>query len=227
MILRSNVVLAIAACLSLASCIQYVKGDLPEPPELAPPPATSTKLSATYELSLGQLHVPEQGEPEEFARLQRGEFPPFEPGIEDAPSWLVGACREALRDTLARSGRFSTIEESVERGDVHFRITTAGHGSSFLHMSPAVWSLFAIVLPTWAAEDRIVHVEVLQNQREPWSYDLNTTVMTWGWTPLMLAAPFQEKPPKRNVRIFRAAFGEMLQRMQANGAFAESARPTN
>jgi hypothetical protein len=212
--------LALVLCLALASCIQCVKGDLPSPPALAPPPAGFTKLAATYELSLNQIKVPDQGEPEEFMRMKRGEFPPFQPGTNGVGPWMIEACTKALKDTLASSGYFSTIEESVERGDVHFKITTVDHGASFLAMSPGVWGFFAFVLPAWASDERLIHVEVLQNEHEPGSYDMAATIMTWGWLPLILAAPFQENADDRNARIFHSAFGEVLVRMQAAGAFA-------
>jgi hypothetical protein len=216
-------VAALIACCVLTSCIQYVKGDLPSPPELAKPPAGFAKLSATYELSLNQITVPDQGEPEEFVRMERGEFPEFQPGTDGAAPWMIAACKNSLIETLSSSGYFSTIEDSVERGDVHFKITTVDHGSSFLAMTPGVWACFALVLPAWASDERIIHVEVLQNEHEPASYDTKTKIMTLGWTPLMLAAPFQERPDNRNTRIFRAAFRDVLARMNAAGAF--SARP--
>lgn len=211
---------ALMAPLSLASCIQYVKGELPNPPAVTAP-ADATKLSATYELSLNQIPIPDQGQPAEWLQLQQGAFPPFQPGTGGVPSWTVDACRDALRDVLMSSGYFSSVDESVERGDVHFRITTVSHGSSFLAMNPGVWTAFVIVLPAWAKDDRIYHFEVLQNQRDRRSYDEKATVMTLGWTPLMLAAPFSERADSRNARIYRAVFRDVLARMKADGAFGK------
>jgi hypothetical protein len=228
---HSFVRVAIAACTlaaasSLASCIQYVKGELPAAPDVRAP-ADATKLSATYELSLDQIPIPDQGEPTQWIELQHGAFPPFEPGVAGVQPWTVDACRNALREVLMSSGYFSSVDESVERGDVHFKITTAVHSTSFLGMSPGVWTAFVIVLPAWAADERLYHVEVLQNERDRASYDERATVMTLGWTPLMLAAPFGERADSRNARIYHAVFGKVLARMKIDGAFNRpNAAPT-
>lgn len=213
--------IALVAALSLASCIQYVKGELPNPTDVVAP-SDVTRLSATYELSLDQIKVPDQGTPTEWLELEQGAFPAFQPGIEGAQPWTVAACRDALRDVLMSSGYFSSVDESVERGDVHFRITTVSHGSSFLAMNPGVWTAFVIVLPAWAKDDRIYHVEVLQNERGLNSYDVKAAVMTLGWTPLLLAAPFGERADSRNARIYHAVFRDVLARMKADGAFNRS-----
>jgi hypothetical protein len=213
--------LALIACLPLASCIEYVKGDLPSP-EIAPAPPEFKKLSATFELSLDLIPIPEQGDPEEFRQLERGEFPPFQPGCDATRPWIADICRRELRDVLMSSGYFAAVDESVERGDVHFKVTTARHGSSFLSMNPGEWTTFSIVLPAWAADDRIYHVEVLQNEREAKSYDVKATVMTIGWTPLMIAAPFNEHADSRNARIFHAVFRDVVSRMRVDGAFGAS-----
>jgi len=209
---------ALVAALSLTSCIQYVKGELPAAPDVRAP-ADATKLSATYELSLDQIPIADQGQPTQWIELEQGAFPPFQPGTAGVQPWTVDACRAALHDVLTSSGYFSSVDESVERGDVHFKITTAVHSTSFLGMSPGVWTAFVIVLPAWAADERLYHVEVLQNERDRRSYDAKATVMTLGWTPLMLAAPFGERADSRNARIYHAVFGKVLARMKTDGAF--------
>lgn len=220
MIRARMLALGLALCGTLSSCFQYVKGDLPEPPAMPPPSSDFKKLSATYELSLYQIQVPDQGEPEEFARMEKGEFPEFVPGTKGVPSWTVANCQTALRETLLGSGYFASVDESVERGDVHFKFTLVNHGSSFLEMSPGPWTAFAIVLPTWARDDRVYHIEVLQNEQPRRAFDTKVTVMILAWTPLMLAAPFQEMADTRNERIFRAVFADTVARMQTEGAFA-------
>jgi hypothetical protein len=198
-----------------------VKGDLPDPPDVVAP-ADAAKLGATFELSLGEIPIPDQDDPPEWSALMKGDFPPFHPGAEGMNAWTAVVCRDVFRDVLMSSGYFASVDESVERGDVHFRITTASHGSSFLAMNPGVWTAFAIVLPTWAADDRIYHVEVLQNEREPKYYDTTTTLITLAWTPLMLAAPFGERADSRNARIFHAVFRDVVARMKADGAFGHA-----
>jgi hypothetical protein len=213
---------AVAALAMLSSCIQYVKGDVDEPPRIHGPSAGSKKDTASYELSLFEHPVPDQGEPPEFARFEHGDYPPFKPGTAHAEPWAVVACTDALRDVLMSSGYFETVEESVERGGVHFQVTVVEHGSSTWGMAPGPWTAVALVLPVWAEEKRLIHVEVFHDNDPTRAFDFSERFETMAWTPLMLVAPFQSSPRTRHYDMYKRVFGTVLLRLEQDGVLAKS-----
>jgi hypothetical protein len=213
-------IVAAASLALLAGCIQYVKGDLDDPPRARGPDARFAKDTASFELSIFEHPVPDQGDPPEFEQFKHGDYPAFKPGTSNAEPWAVVACTDALRDVLMASGYFETVEESVERGGVHFQITVVEHGSSTWGMAPGPWSLVAIVIPVFAEEQRLFHVDVFHENDPARTFDFSERFETIAWTPLMLIAPFQSSPRTRNYDVYKRVFETIMLRLEQDGVFA-------
>jgi len=120
---------------------------------------------------------------------------------------------------LTSSGYFETVEESFERGGVHFQITVVQHGSSTWGMAPGPWSLVAIVLPVWAEEKRLFHVDVFHDNDPVRAFDFSERFETMAWTPLILVAAFQPTASTRNYKVYKRVFETVMLRLEQDGVF--------